>query len=297
MGLETADGLRGFALPGVAIYATSGFCEYMCYSVRSTTSLTSYVRREDITVYSTPPPSSMGHETTSGSVGLADSSDGVNIWYLEEPYTHAKHLVAVVSDSDEATSRVITRMLFIAGPPDSLYKVMPRDSVAHVRNVASRAWDTSSPPQSGYTFSCKPDGERTWMVLDGMVWLYVRPTGTFPVVGWYVCDSSMEPVPECVVVDTERVIGHGFIFIDMLMDVNGVPSNALRRQVQTRQQRVEKRREIQAEVRGVAGPGAVESLGSRASPELALERMASEETQRTHPPRRRCQRKRPSWTI
>lgn len=66
------------------------------------------------------------------------------------------------------------------------------------------------------------------MVLDGIAWLYVRPTGSFPIIGWYVCDVRKEPALECVVVDTERIIGYGFVFIDMLTDVDGVPSNAMR---------------------------------------------------------------------
>lgn len=137
--------------------------------------------------------------------------------------------ISLVVDLGEVLNSMVLR-----GIIDSVYSThaLPKVIAPYVDNdfasrlgtLSSRAWDTSKPPESGYTFTCKPDGERSWLVFCGWCWYMVSKQKPHRVKKWQVSEDKLRENMPLIVLDTEYVCGFGFILIDCLTDSHGFPA-------------------------------------------------------------------------
>jgi hypothetical protein len=103
--------------------------------------------------------------------------------------------------------------------PKDVYRYMDKNKVTQLMNLSSRAFDTNMPPQFGYTFTCKPDGERKWIVWTGYIWYIFNPRFHGGALNWIWSDTMNNK--SYIIADVEYLPSVGFILIDFLTDENG----------------------------------------------------------------------------
>lgn len=93
---------------------------------------------------------------------------------------------------------------------------------------SANAYDSAHPPDKGYLYAWKPDGERYWYIKYGSVWLYCRRLLSGVIIGWNVCNKISAADKVGPVLDVELLIGHPPILIDVLLTEDGKQTPATR---------------------------------------------------------------------
>lgn len=112
--------------------------------------------------------------------------------------------------------------------PTPIERYVSRDVMSKLSNLSSRAWDVSSPPDNGHTFTCKPDGERMWLLLYGKIWYMMRPRFNSGVLQWTVSSRSWLKDGAICLIDVEYLARHGLVLIDVLVDIGGKYASGIR---------------------------------------------------------------------
>lgn len=103
--------------------------------------------------------------------------------------------------------------------PDNISKYISRNTVNVFGNLAPRRWDASIPPETGYKFTCKPDGQNMWLFWIGNVWYKFKPNCREGIKAWSWTDSANNN--DMIVLSVEDMSSHGYIVIDCFTDENG----------------------------------------------------------------------------
>lgn len=157
------------------------------------------------------------------------NNDGV-VYYYTSSVPPKTYVVVQRSRDIEAhnIARMVSDMYSKTCAPTSMFSYIDRRTIAEYCNLAPRAWDTSSPPTSGYVFTSKPDGERMWLVRYGLFWYGFSFKLSKDLVKWWWGDNPGPPTKRHIVMDTEYVANYGFIFIDSLTHEDGTTVPAVR---------------------------------------------------------------------
>lgn len=125
------------------------------------------------------------------------------------------------SEPSESVCRSIVNYVYSRHMiPTDVQWYFTKDVVSRLLNLSPRAWDASAPPDTGYVFTSKPDGERMWLVRYGSIWYACKPGMRNGFKLWFWCGTpAVESDP--VVIDAEYMMSRGFIIIDCLTDSNG----------------------------------------------------------------------------
>lgn len=147
--------------------------------------------------------------------------------------TQGAETTDLVVDVGERLNTVMLREVIDAvystgGLPQSIAPYLSKDFVSNLETLSARAWDTSNAPESGYTFTCKPDGERAWLVFYGWCWYMVSKQRPHIVRKWLPSEEKLTNKQDTLVVDTEYVSGFGFLLIDCLTASDGTVAPTVR---------------------------------------------------------------------
>lgn len=131
-------------------------------------------------------------------------------------------VVRLDEEPTDATLRLLIDNIHSLGAlPKVIAPYIDNDFTSKLGTLSSRAWDASKAPDSGYVFTCKPDGERSWLVFYGWCWYMVSKQKPHRVKKWQVSGNKVVGELPSLFLDTEYVSGFGFILIDCLTDSGG----------------------------------------------------------------------------
>lgn len=165
----------------------------------------------------------------SGEYAIVDNVANRNAYVYVRKGTHDRKLMIELVDGTVRTDWVcvLNAVLCNRLVPESYGRYIRNDIIMRLSNLSSRAWDATSPPESGHVFTCKPDGERMWLMLYGSTWYMVQPKLRGRIRQWYVCHSHINS-PSIVVLDVEYIGRHGMVLIDVLTSADGTPAPVTR---------------------------------------------------------------------
>ncbi len=223
---STSTGSR-FARASVCV---SGPRQDECYAVCKRTvlglgiMLVSYSLYNDIGAGVLEPRVLVGHYEPVADVG------GHSAMFYKSRSENSLNLVVDLGNklNDIVLRKAIDVVYGTGALPKVLDTYINRDFVSKLETLSARAWDTSKPPSSGYTFTCKPDGERSWLVFYGWCWYMVSKQKPHRVRRWQASEDKFAEQQSTLVLDTEYVSGFGFVLIDCLTDSEGVPAPTTR---------------------------------------------------------------------
>lgn len=141
---------------------------------------------------------------------------------------HRQHLQARCDTSDVRQMQRQVCELFRCSPVT--YRIrdfLDRNTLAAVKNLAPRAWDTSCKQLPNHYYTPKIDGERRFLVVYRRLALSFRKGEGDPLVGISVLDTERHGQAP-LVMDVEYTSTHGYYLIDMLTDSTGNPSPEMR---------------------------------------------------------------------
>lgn len=180
--------------------------------------------------YGTFTPASIGpthQRVINGTYSRVAAVAGLESYVYHASGSGNRKLITVLPDQcrrskwiDVVNSAMLQGLL-----PESTSRYIKSDTAARLSNLSARAWDATSPPEAGHTFTCKPDGQRKWLVLHGKVWYMMSPKFKGSVQHWYVSQSGRkQSTDDIIVIDVEYLGRHGFVLIDVLTSCDGAPS-------------------------------------------------------------------------
>lgn len=103
--------------------------------------------------------------------------------------------------------------------PQNVSKHISNDTIAKLNNLSPRGWDASAPPKSGYTFTCKPDGQNIWLFWIGHIWYKFGPRCKGGIKSWMWSDTINSS--DMIIVNVEDMMSYGCIVIDCFTDDKG----------------------------------------------------------------------------
>lgn len=109
--------------------------------------------------------------------------------------------------------------------PENINKYISADIIATFSNLSPRGWDTNAPPKSGHKFTCKPDGQNTWLFWIGNIWYKFNPRCKGGVKGWIWTDAYSNTI---TAINVEDMISYGYIVIDCFTNEDGDIANSSR---------------------------------------------------------------------
>lgn len=144
------------------------------------------------------------------------------IMYLINRDGRTSYLIRSPGGDIPTISRILYETFVDNIRPNSLIECIDRVTLGRLSNLSSRAYDMARVDDDSHLFSTKPDGERMWISRVGMVWFYSRRHLSHEIIGWEIDPtitwdliSSYGPI-----IDTEMMISHNPIVIDVLADVD-----------------------------------------------------------------------------
>jgi hypothetical protein len=165
----------------------------------------------------------------SGEYTVVGSVAGRNTYvYIAKGSKDRKLIIELVERTGRADwSTILNDIMCQQLTPTSCHRYIPNDTVMRLSNLSARAWDATSAPESGHVFTCKPDGERMWLLLYGYTWYMVQPKFRGHIRQWHVSQSHAN-VNNIIVLDVEYLGRHGMVLIDVLTTANGAPAPVTR---------------------------------------------------------------------
>ena len=116
--------------------------------------------------------------------------------------------------------RNIVNTIYLDGIlPDNINKYISADTIATFSNLSPRGWDASAPPETGHKFTCKPDGQNTWLIWIGHIWYKFNPRCKGGIKSWTWTSTSNDN--NAIVINVEDMASYGYIIIDCFTDENG----------------------------------------------------------------------------
>lgn len=217
-------------ITGQVRYQVSGINSGRSEVVSSTVVVGFGAALEVLTLYDPSNKSQSSTKMYEGKYKLLNHTNHRSTYLYHDAVTN-KNSIIVQSDVPldvGSAAKIVTELYSGACVPQSLNNYMERRTIAEYANLCPRAWDVSAPPQSGYQFTSKPDGERMWLVLYGSFWYGCTVDKEKKVIKWWCDQHNDHPASKQIVCDTEYVSGYGFIFIDSLTTVHGDPVPVIR---------------------------------------------------------------------
>lgn len=206
-------------------YNTAGVMQGCYTSVTSTSVLGVGARLELLQLYMSVEHKPTGVLVAAGWHVDIDPVQGMKAYLYKEHLTNKVFTVVELSapSTMDSALQVVNKLYTTTCPPKSLRTYMSRRSIAEYANLSPRAWDVSVPPDTGYRYTSKPDGERFWLVLYGFFWYMCSVSGDRNIIMWKPVNSAQHGAQVPVICDTEYVIGSDPIFIDCLTTRHGTP--------------------------------------------------------------------------
>jgi len=212
-----------------ALITAKGMFEGMCTKLSSCEQIGIGVTVETHDVFGFRIPAG-GALSMQGRYALWDQYKGQNCYIYQEFGEKKRKLVVEMGGNRPLVDvcKSITDHMYVNGMlPSNVVPYISKDTLSRLSNLSPRAWDASSPPESGYTFTSKPDGERVWLVWYANVWYICKPRGRGGFTKWLWSNIS-SGTTEPIIVDAEYTSSRGFIVIDYLTGTDGSPAPALR---------------------------------------------------------------------
>ncbi len=186
--------------------------------------LVSYTMYNKAEVDDSDPRVLVGSYEDVGSVNGRDA-----ILYKSQGFSVPSLIIDLGDKLSETTLRKTIDIVYGTGAlPKIVEPYIARDFTSKLETLSPRAWDTSSPPKSGYLFTCKPDGQRSWLVFCGWCWYMVSKQKPHHVKRWHLSEDKLAGFRPSIVLDTEYVSGFGFLLIDCLTDSEGIAAPTTR---------------------------------------------------------------------
>lgn len=133
--------------------------------------------------------------------------------------------------TEEKVLCILEEILAIYGTENSIKSFMSPSIISSLYTQSAKAYDWPSAPETGYSYTWKPDGERFWYIRYGTVWLFSRRLLSGSIAGWNLENSVKVAHKVGPVLDVEVMIGHDPILIDVLVLDSGLstpPTRSLR---------------------------------------------------------------------
>ena len=135
------------------------------------------------------------------------------------------------NDLSEEILFILEDILATYGTETSIKSFISPSIISSLYTQSAKAYDWPSAPETGYSYTWKPDGERFWYIKYGTVWLFSRRLLSGSISGWNI-ESSVKTVTKVgPILDVEVMIGHDPILIDVLVLESGIstpPTRSLR---------------------------------------------------------------------
>lgn len=131
------------------------------------------------------------------------------------------------SESDDLVDKVLyilEEVLATYGTETSIRSFISPSIVSSLYTQSAKAYDWPSAPETGYSYTWKPDGERFWYIRYGTVWLFSRRLLSGSISGWNIENSLRVMTKVGPILDIEVMIGHDPILIDVLVLDSGIPT-------------------------------------------------------------------------
>ena len=225
---------------GLTDYYTSSVVKGEAHIVSSSNVIAPLIQVQELDVYRLKQSDrpkyeeyASGYETILPPVGTAeymflrttDSFDRAKLYIL---------LHEGLSEFDRPEERVLhilEEILAIYGTESSIKSFMSPSIISSLYTQSAKAYDWPSAPETGYSYTWKPDGERFWYIRYGTVWLFSRRLLSGSITGWNLENSVRIANKVGPVLDVEVMIGHDPILIDVLVSESGTctaPTRSLR---------------------------------------------------------------------
>jgi hypothetical protein len=221
--------MGGASLEKNGLYSVTGPFQDQCVSEIESKTIGMGISVIEYGTY-TPASTTVGQQrTVTGTYTRAPTVAKLQTYVYCASGSSNRKLIVVLSDQrrQDQWISVVNSAMLQALLPESASRYVKSDIIARLSNISARAWDATSPPETGHTFTCKPDGERTWLVLYGSIWYMVPPRFRGQVKQWYVTLSRTN-TDDVVVIDVEYLGRHGFVLIDVLTSCDGTAAPASR---------------------------------------------------------------------
>jgi len=179
--------------------------------------LKSYAVYENNDVCDTDQRVLVGHYRHSRDVGQWDT-----FTYKEQGNDTTSLVVDMGATLNETYIRGVINILYGRSClPELSNARLDSNFIPNAEALCARAWDTSKPPDTGYMFTCKPDGERRWLLYYGWCWYMMSKQRPHVLRKWRVHESHISVSLPPVLLDIEYVSGYGAILIDCLTSAQG----------------------------------------------------------------------------
>lgn len=210
------------------VYAAGEF-KSMIVVHRSSSSITPVLIRHAVDTYHLKEEDTVGAAEKDGEVAVYPAELGL-VCYLHKRVTEKGVSLTVAIEAGAGTPVEIRRAVYalhsIPWLRFSITDVLTVAELSMARNLSPRAWDSAYRNLSGHVFLHKPDGERCYGIIYGVVFYLFRKGRSLPLVGWRVLDR--ERVGKPIILDLENTVSSGCILIDMITDRHGSWSPARR---------------------------------------------------------------------
>lgn len=209
--------------------AIDGPLQGMLISQSSTTTVGMGIVLMEYGTYTPGPGTGSEQRIVSGEYAIVDSVADRNTYVYVAKGTNSRKLIVELVERAARVdwSGILNDIMCQRLTPSSCNYYVSNDMTMRLSNLSARAWDATSAPQSGHVFTCKPDGERMWLVLYGYTWCMVRPKLKGSVRQWYVAQNQVS-TNSIIVLDVEYLGRHGMVLIDVLTTANGMPAPVTR---------------------------------------------------------------------
>jgi hypothetical protein len=130
--------------------------------------------------------------------------------------------VTEADNPEEMILSILEEVLATYGTETSIKSFVSPSIISSLYTQSAKAYDWPSAPETGYTYTWKPDGERFWYIRYGTVWLFSRRLLSGSISGWNLEDAVRITNKVGPILDVEVMIGHDPILIDVLALETGV---------------------------------------------------------------------------
>lgn len=103
--------------------------------------------------------------------------------------------------------------------PRNMERYIDNDTIAKFGNLSPRGWDASTAPTTDHMFTCKPDGQNTWLLWIGHVWYKFNPRCRGGIKSWIWTNTLNDK--NIVAINVEDMMMYGCIVIDCFTDEKG----------------------------------------------------------------------------
>ena len=205
-----------------ATYCVKGILEGMCTELTDTKRIGIGAFISSYIVFSVKVVNKSTN-TTKGTYTAYNNYSGKKCFIYQEYGSNRRTMIIEMGTIEPVgiLCENIVRLVYADGIiPTDIRAYINQDAIKRLSNLSARAWDASAPPEQGYIFTCKPDGQRVWLVWQGHVWYMTKPMFKDGFVKWYWTDID-QSLNTHIIVDAEFIGSRGFIVIDYLTDSNG----------------------------------------------------------------------------